>query len=41
MKGQPAKKKAKAPPAKGTLLDAPLDIPPLRYKMSSLPTLHG
>ena len=41
MKGQPAKKKAKAPPAKGTLIDAPLDIPPLRYRMPSLPTLHG
>ena len=41
MKGQPAKKKAKAPPAKGTLVDAPLDILPLRYKMPVLPTLHG
>ena len=40
-KGQPAKKKAKALPAKGTLIDAPLDIPPLRYRMPSLPTLHG
>ena len=32
-KGQGATKKAKAQPARGTLVEAPLDIPPLRYMM--------
>ena len=40
-KGQAAKKKAKAPPAMGTLVEAPLDVAPLRYKMPVLPILHG
>ena len=40
-KGQAAKKKAKVPPAMGTLVEAPLDILPLRYKMPVLPVMHG
>ena len=41
MKGQAAKKKTKVPPAMGTLVEAPLDVAPLWYKMPVLPILHG
>ena len=41
-KGQgPPKKKTRAPPAARVLMDAPLDIPPLRYMMPTLPIVTG
>ena len=41
VKGQGPKKKARAQPAMGTLVEAPLDIPPLRYMMPVLPVVAG
>ena len=38
---QPDKKNEKAPPVMGTLVEAPLDVAPLRYKMPVLPVMHG
>ena len=41
-KGQgPQKKKTRVPPAARILMDAPLDIPPLRYMMPTLPIVAG
>ena len=41
VKGQGPKKKAKAQPTMGTLVEAPLDIPPLWYMMTVLPVMAG
>ena len=41
MKGLAAKKKVKAPPVMGTLVEVPLDVAPLRYKMPVLPVMYG
>ena len=40
-KGQGPKKKAKEKPAARTLVDAPLDIPSLRYMMPAFPVVAG
>ena len=40
-KGQGPSKKAKAKPAAARLEEIPLDIPPLRFKMPSFPTVAG
>ena len=41
VKGQGPKKKARAQLAMGTLVEAPLDIPPLRYMMPVRPVVVG